>query len=106
MTMMRWFLLLGGMLVWAIHFGGAYAIASVFDLLSDDDAPAALWATGGLTLLCLMANAVLLAVIASRFRRVPPDDVAGSWMLSGGALLAGLSFISVAWQGLPALFAR
>lgn len=99
--MRRWLLLLGGMLVWGLHFGGVYAIASVADVVARADAPAARLAVGGLTLVCLAANLLILNR-AVKLVRAPRDDVDG---LTGAvaALGAVLSIVGVAWQGLPAL---
>lgn len=102
--MRPWLIMFGGMVVWAIHFGGIYAIASVFDVVSSAESPGSRWATGGLTLACLAANAVLVLVALGRRRKVAADPVI-AWVYSTGGLLAALSFVSVAWQGLPALLA-
>lgn len=102
--MRPWLLLFGGMIVWAVHFAGIYAIASVFDLVSEADAPGSRLATGALTLGCLAADAALFAATTIWLGRDAGDDVLG-WMLTVGALMAAISFVSVAWQGLPALFA-
>lgn len=100
--MRPWLLMFGGMIVWAIHFAGIYAIASVFDVIATADAPGSRLATGALTLVCLAADAALFA--ATTFRRDRDDDDVLGWMLTVGALMAVISFISVAWQGLPAIF--
>ncbi len=92
--------MLGGLLVWAVHFTGAYAMASVADVAGRADAPAARLAVGGFTAACLLADAILLVVAWRSFRR--EDDI-GQWMASIGALGALFSFVAVAWQGLPAL---
>lgn len=102
--MRPWLLMLGGMVVWAIHFAGIYGIASAFDVISSADALESRWATGFLTLACLAANAVLVFVMLGRRRKVAADPVV-AWAYSVGGLLAALSFVSVAWQGLPGLLA-
>lgn len=100
--MRAWALLLGGMAVWAAHFGGVYAIASVFDVISEADTPASRWTSAGWTVVCLLANAMLLLLIVRSGRRRPGDEVDG-WVRSVGALGAVFSFLSVLWQGLPAV---
>jgi len=97
--MWNWFLMLGGMLVWALHFGGIYATASMFDVISEADAHGALWTVAALTAACLVANAALFAVNLRGLK----EDAVIAWMRSVGGILAALSFVSVAWQGLPAL---
>jgi hypothetical protein len=97
--MWNWFLMLGGMLVWAFHFGAIYATSSIAAVISESDAPFSLWIVAAITLLCLTANAGLLAY---NLRTRPHGEVI-AWMRSVGAILAGLSFVAVAWQGIPAL---
>lgn len=102
--MRPWLFMFGGMGVWAIHFAGIYAIASVFDVIATANAPSSRLATGALTLVCLAANAALF--VATSFRRgKDTGDSVLRWMLTVGALMAAISFVSVAWQGLPALIA-
>ncbi len=100
--MRLWLLLFGGMLVWAVHFVGIYAIASVFDVIASSDASGSRIATGILTLACLTADATIIFVTLFQRGRASNDPVV-TWMMSVGALLAAISFLSVAWQGLPAL---
>lgn len=100
--MRAWLLLLGGMLVWAAHFGGAYAISSVFDVVAEEDAVLARLLVGGLTLLALAANALLLRAAVRAHRRAAGDE-AGRWIYSVGGLNAALSIVAVLWQGLPGL---
>lgn len=102
--MSRWLLLLGGMIVWAIHFLGLYGIASVAAVVKDAEAPAALWIMGAFTLLCVGAD-VVVGAIAIR-RNTGSDDGLDRWVRFGGAGAAGLSLVAVIWQGLPILVAR
>jgi hypothetical protein len=97
--MLNWLLMLGGMLVWMVHFAAIYTTSSVFDVISEADAPGARWTVGAVTIACLAANAALFALNLRGLRR---DEVT-AWMHSVGAILAALSFVSVAWQGLPAV---
>ena len=101
--MRPWLLMFGGMIVWAIHFGGIYAIASVFDVISVADAFGSRLAIGALTLACLAADGALFVVTANRPNK-HEGDVVLSWMVTVGALMAAISFVAVAWQGLPTLF--
>ena len=89
-----WVFLLGGLIVWAVHFFALYAIASILltTLL-------ARLLTLGATLLCLGA-AALLARDALRFS---PADRAEAWMRSVALCGLGISTIAVFWQALPAL---
>ena len=102
--MSRWLLLLGGLVVWTIHFLGVYAIASIADVVDVDDAPAARWAVGGFTLACAGAD-VLIGLAALRRSR-PQDDSLDRFIHRGALWCAGLSFVAVVWQGLPALVGR
>lgn len=99
--MRPWLFLLGPFLLWGLHFGGVYAIASVFDVISEADAPGSRWSTAGFSLACLIA-AVALGVASARGARRETTE-ARRWMLSLGAMGAALTAISVVWQGLPAL---
>lgn len=100
--MRGWVVMLGGLLVWTAHFVGVYAIASVGAVVSDADGPAARWAIGGLTLLCVLAIAAL-AVFAERRARTLSDDLA-RFMARLSVLGATFAGLAVVWQGLPALF--
>lgn len=89
-----WSLLLGGLIVWSVHFFALYAIASI--LLTT--VPARL-ATLGVTLLCLGADLILFR----QARRSSPADRTERWMR--GVALSGLAISAVAiiWQAMPAL---
>lgn len=101
--MRLWLLMFGGMLIWALHFGGVYLIASIFDLVSRSSAAASLWSITAWTLACVGANVALLVAVLAQWRQGGADPVR-AFMLSVGALLAGVSLVSVVWQGLPALW--
>ncbi|RHW16445.1 hypothetical protein D1610_15165 [Sphingomonas gilva] len=94
--MRAWLLLLGGLIVWAVHFFGLYIVASVF-LTTDTARMLALL----VTLACLIADAMLLAA-AMRANRAA-DDGTRRWIASLAALGAAISLVAVIWQGLPAL---
>lgn len=102
--MIRWLFLLGGLLIWAAHFAGVYAIASVADVVASADVPAARLMAGGLTAACAAADAALLWLCAALARtpRARQDALTG-FMVSVAGLGALLSLAAVVWQGLPAL---
>lgn len=95
--MRAWLFLVGGMIVWAAQFFTLYAIASVLG-----SSGVARVLTGVATLAALAADAVLLrGALAARH----DDDPVRRWHASFAALLAAISLVAVAWQGLPALLA-
>ncbi|WP_343518464.1 hypothetical protein [Sphingomonas sp.] len=89
-----WAFLLGGLIVWAVHFFVLYAIASIYLTTAT-----ARLLTLGITVLCLGAVA-LLAGDVLRFRSTDRVD---AWMRN--VALCGLVIAAVAtlWQALPAL---
>ena len=97
--MRAWFLLLGGMLVWTVHFFALYALGSIFETTA-----AARTGTVIVTILCLAADAWLLVLCARAARHNDAETVIG-WPARLGAPVAVLSLVAVAWQGLPALLA-
>lgn len=103
--MARWLFLLGGMLVWAIHFSGAYGIASLGAVAGDAESPAARIAIGLLTLSCLAVDGLLIAMaVRAWVPAMPPGEgeLVLFWRSLGGTG-AAMSIAAVAWQGLPAL---
>lgn len=91
--MRQWAILLGGLVVWAAHFFAAYLAASLFP-----GSDSARWMTGAATLVALAADgAILLSAL-----RLPGGELE-AWIRRFGAIGAGLSFVAVLWQGLPAL---
>lgn len=101
--MWPWLYLLAGPLIWAAHFAGAYAIASLAEVTSRADAPWALAAVGGLTLVCAGLDVALFVWTLRRPAPVPSDAaLAGFWRSTAG-LGALMSLIAVLWQGLPVL---
>ena len=99
--MRRWLFMLAGLIVWAVHFMGVYAIASVADVVAEADATPALWAVGGLTLACAAADGLILAAAARRPAKC--EDDLTPFVRSIAGLGGGLSLAAVLWQGLPAL---
>ena len=60
--MVRWLFLLGGLIVWLVHFLGVYAIASIADVVQTADAPGSLWAVVLFSRICAGADLALLAL--------------------------------------------
>lgn len=89
----------GGLLVWAIHFLGVYALASLADVVARADDPA--WRAAALVFsaVCVLASAVLLAIAVKRLRRADGEDPGFRDQLA--ALGAGLALIAIVWQALP-----
>lgn len=88
--MRSWRILLGGLIVWAFHFFGLYAIAEF--------APNRVL-VGALTVACLAADLWLL--LRTRSLRITDDFSA--WRRSVALGGAALSVVAVSWQALPAL---
>lgn len=85
-------MLLGGLIVWAVHFFGLYALAEI--------APHASLVLA-LTWACLLADFWLLL----RSRALPRSDAFDAWRRSVAIGGAALSLLAVVWQALPALAA-
>lgn len=104
--MLRWAYMLGGPAIWAIHFFGVYGLASLADVVTRADDALARAGVLAFTLLCLAGNA---AIVWLAWRRKGPEvaveertGLSRFWRsLAGGG--AALSFVSVLWQGLPAI---
>lgn len=96
--MRAWAFLLGGLIVWTVHFFGIYGFASIFL-----DSPATRWLTGGLTLACLVVDGWLLRRGLAEYRAERDD--ARRWRMLIATWGAALSLVAVFWQGLPALLA-
>lgn len=94
-------MMLGGLVVWAVHFLGVYALVSAADISADPGHAGWRWAVGGFSLLCLTAIA-LLSTWAWRDlnARTPDDRFAPGIALSAG----GVAALGVAFQTLPAVF--
>ena len=91
-------LLLGGLLVWALHFFLLYAFASIFP-----GSDTARWLTAGATALGLVANGAIVRTAMSSRKQSPGDEIDHwTWQV----VLPGcvLSFAAVLWQGLTVLF--
>ena len=64
--MRRWAWMLGGLIVWTVHFMGVYAIASLADVVSRADDP--LWRMIGLA----FSGACLFAALGLRAGDIEP----------------------------------
>lgn len=96
--MQRWFYMLGGLLVWAVHFVGIYAIASIGDVIARADDP--IWRMIGLVFsgMCVIAGVGLLIQALRRGRG--GDDVSelGNVLAATGA---GIAVVAMLFQSLP-----
>lgn len=104
--MRRWLLLLGGPLIWAIHFAGVYGIASVADVITRADDPRSRAGVLAFTLACAAADALLIWLIWRRkgpLMRAEGDPGLSRFWRSAAAGGAVLSLVFVLWQGLPAI---
>lgn len=99
--MRAWMILLGPFLLWAVHFGGVYAIASLFAVAGDAASPTARAVVAGFSLL-LLASAAALGLFAARQARREVSE-SRCWMSLVGTLGAAMAALSIGWQGLPAL---
>jgi len=88
--MKSWLILLGGLLVWTVHFFGVYALAEIAPR------PALVIA---LTLLCIAADLWLLF----RVRLMPAAEPFSAWRRSVAIGGVALSLVAVGWQSLPAM---
>ena len=101
--MARWAFTLGGLIVWAIHFLGLYAIASVADTISQADGTG--WRMAGLAFSGACALAAIAFLVAAVRRLMPGGEStpAGRFMSELAALGAGLALLAILWQALPTL---
>jgi len=96
MTMRGWSFLLGGLIVWAVHFFALYAIGSIFLTT-----PIARGLTLVATILCLGWGAWLLRRAWQAASLTPLDD----WMRTVALCGLGIAGVAIVWQALPALLA-
>lgn len=96
--MQRWFYMLGGLLLWAVHFVGVYAIVSIGDVVARADDPT--WRMIGLIFsgICVIAGVGLLIHALRRGRG--GDDVSALANLLA-ATGAGLAIVAMVFQSLP-----
>ncbi|RZJ45809.1 MAG: hypothetical protein EON86_00700 [Brevundimonas sp.] len=95
--MKTWAWMLGGLIVWSVHFIGVYMISSVADVVSTADDPA--WRMAGLAFggACVLITGLLLAVALRRLR----ESLRFADQLA--AFGAGTASIAIIWQSLPTL---
>ncbi len=93
--MRSWLLLLGGLLVWAVHFFALYAVGSIF--LTTDFAR-------GLTIALTLACLLVLFLIGRRAWLAPVPDAESGWIRIVGLWGVAIGGIAILWQGLVALF--
>lgn len=89
-----WALLLGGLVLWTIHFFALYIVASIWLTT-----PLARGLTLLITLLCLGAVAFFLF----RARRHEAGTAMDHWVRAVGSVGLGIAGVAILWQGLPAL---
>jgi hypothetical protein len=89
-----WTFLLGGLIIWAVHFFALYIVASVFLTT-----PLARMLTLLISLVCLGAGVLLLV----RIWRSDVSTAMDEWTRGVALLGAMISIVAVLWQALPAL---
>ena len=97
--MRAWAFMLGGMIVWAVHFFALYIVASIFLTSTTSRVLTVL-----ITLVCLAAAGLLLQR-SRRAIRHEGDDAFTRWQAYLAALTAALALVAILWQGLPAFIA-
>ncbi|HYD28060.1 hypothetical protein [Brevundimonas sp.] len=97
--MLRWVWMLGGLIVWALHFMGVYGIASLADVVSRADDPP--WRMAGLAFsaACVLAALVLAGSAARSLRRRRDPSARFGDQLA--VLGAGVATLAIVWQALP-----
>lgn len=98
--MRAWIHMLGGLIVWAAHFLGVYALASLGAVTGEANATPWRAAIAGFSLLCLIAALGLVWDAVRRLRRA--RSVEGRFAPELAALGAGLAAVAILWQALPA----
>lgn len=96
--MRTWRFLLAGMLVWTVHFFGAYILASVFP----ERVTVARVLAAVLTAACLAA--LVWIVRHSLFAIRQESDELSRWAASLATLLGISAAVAVLWQAFPILF--
>ena len=99
--MRAWAWMLGGLILWAAHFLGVYAIASVADVVATADDPAWRMAGLGFSAICVLAG-VALGLIALRCLRRAEGEVSG-FRRELAVLGFGVAVVAMIWQALPTL---
>ena len=94
--MRAWTYMLGGLILWAVHFFALYITASVFHT---SDTTRVI--TVAITVLCLAGAGWL--VWTAWHARAGDTDPFGAWTHYIAMLAGAIGCISILWQGLPAL---
>jgi hypothetical protein len=98
--MRRWLFLLGGLIVWATHFTGVYALGSLAAIR--DPAEDGAWRAVLLAFSVVCAGAAaMLAVRAAMLSAA--GDAPHRFKGRVAAMGAALSLVAIVWQTLPAL---
>lgn len=102
MSVRRWSYALGGLIAWAIHFGGVYAFVSLEAQTRAVDRH--LWqaAAIALSLACAAACAVLIAIASRGLRGRERSGPVTTLMDQLAALGAAIGLVAIAWQTLSA----
>lgn len=100
--MRHWLEMLGGLIVWAVHFLGVYVIASIGEVVAQADDP--LWRLAGFSFSVVCAVAATL-LWARTMRRHADGDEMDSLVRTVGGAGAALALVSIVWQTLPTVIA-
>lgn len=98
--MRTWAFLLGGLIVWAVHFFLLYGIASIFP-----GRQIAYWLSIIATIPAMAADVGLLWLAAILRLRKNSEEFR-TWAIDLAAMAAALSLLAVTWQALPAIVVR
>lgn len=92
--MRPWFVILGGLTVWAAHFLAIYVIASALP-----GQAVARFLVLAASFAAIAADAFILAASS----RMTSGDALDRWIVKLGRVGAALSLLAVTWQSVPAL---
>lgn len=92
--------MLGGLVLWAVHFSGVYLLASLADIATTPDGSVWHGSLAAFSFACLAGTVVLGRSAFARGRRAP-DDVS-RFAADLGLSSAGLAAVAIVWQTLPA----
>ncbi|MDP2258878.1 MAG: hypothetical protein Q8J89_04100 [Caulobacter sp.] len=101
--MRRWIFTLGGLLLWAVHFVGVYAIASLADTVSTADAVGWRMAALAFSGLCLLAVLLHALLAVRRLASPSASGAADHFMGQVAAMGSVLALLAILWQTLPTL---
>jgi hypothetical protein len=99
--MKAWAWMLGGLILWGIHFVGVYVIASIADVVARADHPVGRMIALGFSGLCV-AVGVALGLVA--FRRLKnAREEAARFRRELTVMGYGVAVVAMVWQALPTL---